>query len=111
MPNSTGNATMPNSPSAKTRVLEETCRKLDGLIEAIAEGFRAPGLQKKLDELDRQKATLESEIKNAPKSAPRLHPNLAEIYRKKVSTLQDALCNPDTRSEAIEILRSSGFIR
>jgi hypothetical protein len=64
-----------------------------------------------LDELDRQKATLESEIENAPKSAPRLLPNLAEIYRKKVSTLQDELCNPDTRSEAIEILRSSGFIR
>ena len=29
----------------KRRELEETCRKLDGLIEAIADGFRAPGLQ------------------------------------------------------------------
>jgi site-specific DNA recombinase len=36
----------------KRRELEETCRKLDGLIEAIAEGFRAPGLQAKLDELE-----------------------------------------------------------
>ena len=35
----------------KRRELQETCRKLDGLIEAIADGFRASGLQAKLDEL------------------------------------------------------------
>jgi hypothetical protein len=28
----------------------EAVRKLDGLIEAMAEGFRAPGLQVKLDQ-------------------------------------------------------------
>src|SRR5262249_3040457 len=55
---------------------------------------------------ERRKASLEIEITSAPEPAPRLHPNLAEIYRKKVGTLQDALCNADTRSEAIEILRS-----
>jgi len=38
-------------------------------------------------------------------AAPRLHPNLAEIYRKKVGSLQEALSDPETRSEAIEILR------
>ena len=42
----------------KRRELEETCRKLDGLIEAIAEGFRAPRLQAKLDELEQSKARL-----------------------------------------------------
>jgi site-specific DNA recombinase len=89
----------------KHRELEKTRHKLDGLIEAIAEGFRAPGLQAKLDELEQHKLKLESEIESAPAAAPRLHPNLAEIYRKKVGGLQDALSDPETRSEAIEILR------
>jgi site-specific DNA recombinase len=89
----------------KHRELEKTRHKLDGLIEAIAEGFRAPGLQVKLDELEQHKLKLESEIESAPAAAPRLHPNLAEIYRKKVGGLQDALSDPETRSEAIEILR------
>jgi site-specific DNA recombinase len=89
----------------KHRELEKTRHKLDGLIEAIAEGFRAPGLQVKLDELEQHKLKLESEIESAPAAAPRLHRNLAEIYRKKVGGLQDALSDPETRSEAIEILR------
>jgi hypothetical protein len=89
----------------KRRELEETCRKLDGLIEAIAEGFRAPGLQAKLDELEQSKATLQSEIDGAPAPSPRLHPNLAELYRKKVASLQDALVDPATKTDALEILR------
>ena len=49
----------------KRRELEETCRQLDGLIEAIADGFRAPGLQAKLDELEQTKSRLQSEIERA----------------------------------------------
>ena len=93
------------SLGSRRRELEETRRKLDGLIEAIADGFRATGLQEKLDELERRKARLESEIDDAPAAAPRLHPNLAELYRKKVANLQDALADPATQTEALEILR------
>jgi site-specific DNA recombinase len=89
----------------KRRELDDTCRKLNGLIEAIAEGLRAQGLQAKLDELEERKARLESEIEGAPLSVPRLHPNLAEVYRKKVAGLQDALADPATQMEALEILR------
>jgi site-specific DNA recombinase len=91
---------------SRRRELQETCCRLDGLIEAIADGFRGTGLQAKLDELERRKAKLESEIDGLPAVAPRLHPNLAELYRKKVSNLQDALAEPATQVEALEILRS-----
>ena len=84
----------------KRRELDETRRKLDGLIEAIADGFRAPGLQAKLDELEQSKARLQSEIDGAPAASPRLHPNLAEIYRKKVASLRDALVDPVAKTEA-----------
>ena len=93
------------SLGSKRRELEAVGRKLDGLIEAIADGFRAPGLQAKLDELEQHKVRLKSEIDAAPADAPRLHPNVAEIYRKRVGSLQDALADPATKTEAIEILR------
>src|SRR5262249_37468562 len=87
------------------RELDEVSRKLRGLIEAIAEGLRAPGLQAKLDELESRKAALEAELAAAPPPAPRFHPNLAEIYRRKVADLQAALAEPATEAEALEILR------
>ena len=90
----------------KRKELDDVTRKLDGLISAIADGLRATGLQSKLDELESRKAALEKDIAAAPAAAPRLHPNLAEIYRHKVENLQEALRDPATHSEALEILRS-----
>jgi len=87
------------------RELEEVNRKLAGLIEAIAEGLRAPGLQAKLDELESRKTALEAKLAAAPPPVPRLHPNLAELYRRKVADLQTALADPNTQTEALEILR------
>jgi site-specific DNA recombinase len=87
------------------RELDDVNRKLRGLIEAIAEGIRAPGLQAKLDELEQRKAAVEAELAAAPPPAPRLHPNPAEVYRRKVADLQTALAEPATQTEALEILR------
>jgi site-specific DNA recombinase len=87
------------------RELDDVNRKLRGLIEAIAEGLRAPGLQAKLDELEQRKTALEAELAAAPPPPPRLHPNLAEIYRRKVADLQTALADLQARTEALEILR------
>ena len=89
----------------RRRELDEVQRKLNGLVEAIADGLRGPGLQARLDELEQRKAALEGEIADAPEPAPRLHPNLAEVYRQKVANLQTALTDPGVHTEALEILR------
>ncbi len=89
----------------KRKELADISRKLDGLIEAIAEGLRAAGLQTKLDELEARKVALETDVAAAPAAAPRLHPNLAEVYRRKVQSLQDALRDATMHAEALEILR------
>jgi uncharacterized protein involved in exopolysaccharide biosynthesis len=74
------------------RELEVVERKLAGLIDAIAEGLRAPGLQQKLNELESRKVTLQGRLERAPASvAPSLHPNLAEVYRDRVARLHEAL--------------------
>ena len=79
-------------------------RKLAGLIDAIADGFRAPGLQQQLDDLEARKAGLARQLAQATPAVPRLHPNLGEIYRAKVAALAEALTGPDGQ-EALEMVR------
>ena len=91
--------------AGKERELAEVRRKLDGLIDAIAEGIRGPGLQQKLDDLEARRAALEGELAADPPPPVRLHPNLAQVYRSKVERLHEALADPGLRDEALGILR------
>ena len=92
----------------KQRELEGVERKLLGLIDAIADGLRAPGLQGKLDELERRKAVLEAELVQASQvqMRPRLHPNLAEIYQAQVALLREAMADSRSGVEVIEAARA-----
>ena len=89
----------------KPRELAKITQKLDGLIEAIADGLRSEGLQKKLDDLEGRKRELEEEVANPPPRAPRFHPNLAQLYRSKVEHLHQAIGDPAIHDEALTILR------
>ena len=88
------------------RELEATDRKLDSLIEAIADGLRAPGLQGKLDALGQRQEELRRAIADAQANpaAPRLHPNLAAVYRAKIERLQEAMAGEGGRA-ILETLR------
>jgi hypothetical protein len=90
---------------AKMRELAGVKRKLDGLIEAIADGLRAPGLQQRLDELEARRTDIEQSLIAGPATPVRIHPNLAQIYRRQVERLQHALSQPEIRDEALQILR------
>jgi hypothetical protein len=87
--------------AGKERELAEVRRKLDGLIDAVAEGLRGPGLQQRLDGLEARKANLEQELSADPPPPVRLHPNLAQLYRRQVEQLQLALQEPSIRDEAL----------
>lgn len=80
-------------------------RKLDGLIDAIAGGLRAAGLQQRLDELESRKSELEARLATPASPPVRLHPNLAQLYRDKVAELHVALSDPELRAEALELIR------
>ncbi len=102
------NSVRANADQTRKRQEQELAgitRKLDGLIEAIAEGFRAESLQQKLAEFEARKIELEDLLAGPAPAPVRLHPNLAEIYRRKVSELEDALAEPEVRDEALSILR------
>ena len=91
--------------SDKKRTLEKLTTRLDGLYDAIADGLRTPGLKVKIEDMEAEVVTLKLDLQSAPEPAPIFHPNLAELYRRKVEKLNEALNAPDSRSEAAEILR------
>jgi site-specific DNA recombinase len=55
--------------------------------------------------LETKKELLQTVVKQPRPSAARLHPGLAEVYRKKVERLRDELNRDELRSEATEVLR------
>jgi site-specific DNA recombinase len=65
--------------------------QIDRLVDALADGEPAQRLTEKLRELERRRLDLESELTTSGAPAPRLHPNIAEAYRRKVAELHAAL--------------------
>jgi site-specific DNA recombinase len=91
--------------SADVTELASVTRKLKGLVEAIADGLRAPRLQRRLDDLETRKAALEASLAASSPPPVRRHPNLAELYREKVDELHLARADPAMRAEALELTR------
>jgi len=82
-------------------------RKLDGVVRAIEDGEWSDTLRRRLTALEAEKAALTAELAALAKPAPpvRLHPQAAEIYRRKVAELEHSLNAPEIRHEAGEALR------
>lgn len=55
--------------------------------------------------LDARRKALHSRLETADEPPPLLHPEMADLYRQKVTTLAQALERSDTRTEATEALR------
>lgn len=85
--------------------LASVTRKLEGLYDAIADGLRTDGLKARLERMEAQKVELEQKIADGAPAQPRLHPNLAAIYRDKVADLHASLSEPGTRTEAADTIR------
>ncbi|ETD85843.1 hypothetical protein ACTTAF_17460 [Rhodobacter capsulatus] len=63
-------------------------------------------MKAKMDALEAQKAAYEAKLAALPgPSAVILHPGIADVYAAKVSDLAAALNDPESRPEAVEILR------
>jgi hypothetical protein len=55
--------------------------------------------------LEARRIDLLSQLKEAPPPMPRLHPNIADVYRQKVDNLAEALNEERTCAEAAECIR------
>ena len=80
-------------------------REIRAIIDAIKSGIRNASMAAELDALEARKQDLQERLTHAPPPPVRLHPNLAEVYRRKVENLGRALNEPTTREEAATLLR------
>ena len=92
--------------TAQRKELERIDRELDKAIQAILDGVPGARLKDKIGQLEGRKAELTALVAKAKQPPPLLHPNMAEVYRRKVADLAAALGNPDTRLEAAEMIRA-----
>jgi len=91
---------------AQRSALERIARRTRKLVDLIVNEDAPP--QAPIVELRALKAKqieLENALASAHAQAPLIHPAMAEVYRKQVASLHDALGDPGTRDEAFEIIR------
>ena len=89
---------------AKLRDVE---KKIEAIISAIEQGVLTESTRARLLDLESQRKALKEVLtKPAPTPYPSLHPNLIQLYKCKAAALEEALNDPEVRSEASEILRS-----
>ena len=107
---------MPRRPTVSTgsaaptgagdrRELAEIEKKIATMIAAIEDGGYVRGMSDRLRELEARQDELAERLSAAPADLPDIHPNVAEIYRRKVARLADALNHPDDRDEAATAIR------
>jgi DNA invertase Pin-like site-specific DNA recombinase len=80
---------------AKRAELERVRGQIERAVDAIVAGTASTSLKQRLEELEERKAALEAELAGAAAPAPRLHPNLAELYRQRVAELSRVLAMED----------------
>lgn len=86
--------------------LRDVEKRIEAIVYAIEQGVLTESTRERLLDLESQKKTLKEGLaKPAPAPYPALHPNLVGLYKRKVAALEDALADPEIRSEAGEILR------
>jgi site-specific DNA recombinase len=89
------------------RRLSKVQKDIDSIIAAITDGMYHASMKAKMDALEAQKADLETRMIATPAPDPvTIHPDLAEIYARKVANLAEALNDADTKAEAADLLRS-----
>jgi site-specific DNA recombinase len=81
-------------------------RRLRNIVEAIADGTPAKTLKEELKRLETRQEELRGLLAKPEPDRVLIHPGLAEVYRRKVAALHEALEDKTTREEAMELIRS-----
>lgn len=91
--------------TARRAELARVRGQLEKLVDAICNGTPATIIKDRMGVLESRRAVLEAELANGETPAPRLHPNLAVLYREKVVALAAALDGAEGASTR-EVVRS-----
>ncbi len=88
------------------KTLEKIERGIAGIMAAIEDGRYQPAMKDRMEELERQKADVLARMEQAPEDVPDSHPNIAEVYKAKVTQLSEALAAPELRDQTVEAFRA-----
>ena len=95
--------------AANGRELARVERKISSILKAIEDGMYHPRMKERMAELEAERTTLLGRL--TPSEEPAsvdvlLHPNLPDLYRRKVCELERLLEDGTERDEARELIRS-----
>ena len=76
------------------------------IVAAIEAGRYSETLMDRLLELEAREKALKAAMAEGPAQVPDVHPNIAELYARKVERLAEALNRPEDRDEAADAIRS-----
>lgn len=88
------------------RELAQTITAIGNVINAIKEGIPAASVKEELAALEARKEKLSKELAQQADNQPLIHPNLATLYRDKVSDLTEAFTGDHRNFEAFDLIRS-----
>ena len=91
--------------SAAEREIEWIEVRRKKLVESIMDGVPASEVKDELNANAARREELKARLAAADAPPPLLHPEMAELYRRKVTTLARALEHSEPRPEASEALR------
>ncbi len=93
------------STTATERELSRVQAEIGKLVQALKDGVPAGIVKEPLIALEAQQTELRARLDRAIKPPPLLHPNMADLYREKVTQLARGLEHEESRTAAAEALR------
>ena len=93
------------SGEADHHALADIDKAIKEIVRVIEQGGFHRALLDRLTELEAKEDELKARVSHAPEDIPVIHPNVADIYRRRIERLTEALHHPDDAREAAEALR------
>jgi site-specific DNA recombinase len=91
---------------ADRNALPKIERAIRGIMAAIEDGMYQPAMKTRMTELEQQKVETEERLREVAPDLPDVNPNIAEVYRRKVTRLADALADGRAGPEVAAAIRS-----
>ncbi len=93
------------SGATDRKELAEVETKIATMIAVIEDGGYVRGMSDRLRELEARQDELNARLSTVPADLPDIHPRIADIYRRKVERLAEALAHLRDRDEAADAIR------
>ncbi len=94
------------SGASDRKELADVERRIAAMIAVIEDGGYVRGMVDRLRELEAHQDELKERLSAAAVDLPDIHPNISDVYRRRVARLAEALDHPGDRDAAAAAVRS-----